>query len=291
VRSALEQSHPVSEIVIVDDASSDDTAAVVRQLAEQNSRIKLLESATNAGPAHARNQGFAMATGDWIAVLDADDAYLPDRIARMIAVSEGADIVADRFLFYDAQKDEIGQPLTAPSDGWDDIDMLAFVEVRRGYQSYGLLKPMFRRAFIEKHRLAYPENCRHGEDYFFVAEALAAGAIYRLLRWPGYLYTMRNAGWSRTAVDYKGLAANHRAFAGRADLNLSPAVRAKMMERVSYAEELHVRHMVKTAARKRRFREVLWLAVRHHAARKMMAAAAVRRVVRTFGRASSPQKS
>ena len=57
--------------------SKDGTTAVVRRMAEKDSRIRLIESEENRGPARARNVGFRAAKGDWIVIQDSDDAWAP----------------------------------------------------------------------------------------------------------------------------------------------------------------------------------------------------------------------
>ena len=71
----------VGEIIIVDDGSSDDSANIARQLAAQNKSIKFFQhpDKKNHGPAASRNMGIRNASFDFIAFLDADDYYLPDR--------------------------------------------------------------------------------------------------------------------------------------------------------------------------------------------------------------------
>jgi glycosyltransferase involved in cell wall biosynthesis len=82
IRSALEQTVPPWEIVVVDDGSTDATGDVLRSF---GSGIKALRQA-NRGVARARNAGAALATGQLLAFLDADDAWLPPKLERQIAV-------------------------------------------------------------------------------------------------------------------------------------------------------------------------------------------------------------
>ncbi len=72
VASARAQSYPVAEIIVVDDASSDGTAAVAERLG-----VTVVRQPENRGPSAARNAGVARAAGDVVAILDADDAWLP----------------------------------------------------------------------------------------------------------------------------------------------------------------------------------------------------------------------
>lgn len=78
IESVLRQTHPPSEIIVVDDGSTDNTAEVIRGFA---GRVKLIEQA-NAGASAARNAGIEAATGDWIAFLDGDDEWLDQRLEK-----------------------------------------------------------------------------------------------------------------------------------------------------------------------------------------------------------------
>lgn len=80
------------EWVVVDDGSTDGTAALVRELAEHDPRIRLVSYTPNRGRAHARTQALAAARGDWMVVWDVDDVYYPDRLAHIAAARrEGYD--------------------------------------------------------------------------------------------------------------------------------------------------------------------------------------------------------
>lgn len=83
VRSVLESTFRDLELLVVDDASSDDGLARIRAVGDR--RIRILESPVNTGRAAAANRGFEAARGEYIAVLDADDRMLPDRLERQVA--------------------------------------------------------------------------------------------------------------------------------------------------------------------------------------------------------------
>ena len=82
VRSVLAQTFADFELLVVDDASTDGGLDTVKAIGDP--RIRILESAVNMGRAAAANRGYDAATGEYIAVLDADDLMHPDRLAKQV---------------------------------------------------------------------------------------------------------------------------------------------------------------------------------------------------------------
>ena len=95
IRSALAQRLAPQEIVVVDDGSNDGTAEAVRRLAESQPAIRYLQQ-PNKGAAAARNRGMGAATGNWLAFLDSDDEWTPDKLqnaANLVAASPDTEFV------------------------------------------------------------------------------------------------------------------------------------------------------------------------------------------------------
>jgi len=83
--SVTSQEYMNWEHIIVDDASTDATQSVVEALAKRESRIRLIKLPVNSGAAVARNTAIRAAKGRYIAFLDADDLWLPHKLARQVA--------------------------------------------------------------------------------------------------------------------------------------------------------------------------------------------------------------
>ena len=84
IDSVLAQSRKQLELVIVDDCSTDDTAAVIERYARADSRVRPLRLASNSGVATARNAGIAAARGEYLAFLDSDDWWHPRKLELQI---------------------------------------------------------------------------------------------------------------------------------------------------------------------------------------------------------------
>ena len=119
VESALAQTHRDHEVLVIDDGSTDDTAAA---LASYGARIRFIRK-TNGGVSSARNQGIDQARGDAIAFLDSDDEWSPDKLSLQVAVLEARpeiDLVLTSMMVVDRQRRDTGlfsRRSTIPEDG------------------------------------------------------------------------------------------------------------------------------------------------------------------------------
>lgn len=201
VESAFQQRGVALEVIVVDDASTDDTAGAVKALARPG--LVYHRQERNGGPAAARNAGFALATGDWVAVLDADDRFDGQRLAKLVAAAQaaGADIAADNFWITSEQNPGerrlfIDEPL---DEGHEMVGFASYALGNRLFMSrhpYGYLKPLFRRETMTRLGLCYDPALRIGEDYQLVLEALADGAKFLRSRSAGYVYVTRSGSIS-----------------------------------------------------------------------------------------------
>jgi succinoglycan biosynthesis protein ExoO len=192
IASALAQTRPPLEILCVDDCSTDGTRALLEELAAQDQRVRVWQQPHNQGPSAARNRAIEAASGDWIAILDGDDAWRPQRLEAMLAASQDADIVMDNLILHDLAAGVDTRIGHTPQ--WDRrrISLAEFFRnSRSGRFQYSILKPIIRRSFLEAGQLRYPQDQRYGEDLIFYAECLRQGARMLLLRDAYYVYSTR----------------------------------------------------------------------------------------------------
>jgi succinoglycan biosynthesis protein ExoU len=189
----------VRHVVVVDDGSSDDTAARAGQCGAKDGRVIVEQLPSNLGPAAARNVALKISTAPWVAVLDGDDFFLPGRIRRLLAKADGWDFVADELL--QIHEDRVGNETPTPIlsdrhfEPWSlSLEQFVLGNVTRYgilRKELGFLKPLIRRSFLDHHHLRYDEALRLGEDYALYARALALRARFLVVPARGYASVVR----------------------------------------------------------------------------------------------------
>lgn len=195
--SVLAQSHPVDQVLVIDDGSSDNTVNIVQAYARQTgSPIQLIQQ-KNAGPSAARNLGLAHARSELIAFLDADDLWLPSKIERQVACLEAhpqaAGVYCRMFQFH-AQLDDLGR--RQPQNQMDDPSLEHLLLTMCIQSSTTLI----RRSALEG--LRFDESIRAAEDSLFFADIRLRGT-WRMIDEP--LTAYRVHGIQLTAGDQHAL--------------------------------------------------------------------------------------
>ena len=268
------------EIIVADDASTDDSAAVAEAMAAADPRIRVVRLAQNAGKPHAMNLMTAQARGDWLAVLDADDAYAPDRLACLIAAAEahGTDMAADNLRYVDAglpaDASGFGAVLRTAFDTSEPDRVIALSDLVAAADSYaefdyGILKPVIRRAFVEAHGLAYHEDSRLAEDFTYLLDYMVAGGRTVLCSAALYDWTMPfgtlSRQWTQTGAgawryDYRGALRANAHYIAMMQARGQHAVVAMLRRRgAQYAVMVHYIDAQRSAAEGRRAEALLTL--------------------------------
>lgn len=88
IRSLTMQDYRDIEIIVVDDASTDDTSSVVKDLAEHDSRIRLIQHKKNAGTLASRKSGILASHGSYVMLIDQDDALAPNALTSLMLFAQ-----------------------------------------------------------------------------------------------------------------------------------------------------------------------------------------------------------
>jgi len=109
LESVILQSFTDWECIVVDDASSDGSATLLERFAARESRIRPIFQAINEGAAAARNVGLAAVRGSYLAFLDADDLWMPEKLARQLEFMRetGAALVHTSYLLVDEKGEQL----------------------------------------------------------------------------------------------------------------------------------------------------------------------------------------
>jgi len=151
LKSCLSQSFDDFEVIVVDDASTDDSVQVAR--AFNDPRLRLICHATNRGVGPARNTGADNALGEWIVPLDSDDELLPDALKRMYGRAKESGVDIDRLQFMVQGDDGRFSPDPPLKDEvWEYKDYIRWLERSSGRPSETL--PIARRRTFNQVRYA-----------------------------------------------------------------------------------------------------------------------------------------
>lgn len=177
IESVLAQSHKNFELIIIDDHSSDQTAEVIAQY--DDPRIKFIRHSTNAGACNTINEGIQKACGDFVAILNSDDIFTPNRLERLLEVAQqesAAFIATDVELI-----DENGSVLRDKNHWWVEwVDSLRSLYASSGDLVQALLAGNFfistSNFFIKREvfrLIGLFHDYRYTSDYEFILRCLA----------------------------------------------------------------------------------------------------------------------
>jgi succinoglycan biosynthesis protein ExoO len=287
IESALQQTEPDFEMIIVDNASTDATRAVVEDYAYRDPRIRLISSSENFGAGHGRNVGIRAATGEWVAILDADDWFHPDRLEFLLdaADRDSADLVADNQFFMMDGADKPHRVLR--TDRAPGLHHLSVDDILRGDRcgrigNLGLLKPIFRRRFLERHGIEYDVSPGLGEDFYILIKCLRHTPFLLFDVTPLYYYRIHPKSWSNslTMEAVRGMRTLHERNVGLFEPSDAP-VTARLMRRRGRQIDRYVAYRVLVDPIKRgNLRKALRRMVANPTALPMLAEGLVRYMIR-----------
>lgn len=183
VKSAIDQTRPPSEIIIVENGSSDHTLLIAERLAEVHPSVTVMQSET--GVSNARNLGIKSATSDYIAFLDADDTYYTDALYTLghFLDRHPVDFVKGNLVHDFSDVTRIWRPslraYNVPRSIEMEPDYSDFVAIYCG---------LYRRSFLSRFETPFPIDVHTAEDRVFVWDTLLSGSTFIHIDKVVYLY-------------------------------------------------------------------------------------------------------
>jgi hypothetical protein len=214
LRSVRSQTHRALEVLVVDDGSTDGTAAVAERHVGEDHRVRLIRQ-PNGGVAKARNRAIAEAKADLIAPVDADDLWHPEKIERQLAALDSHPNVGLVYTWF-AKIDQLGRIIELEQRAVSEGNVLAALCVTNvvGHAS----SPLMLRAAIEKAggydeslRARGAQGCEDNELYL----AIASDYDFALVR--EFLVGYRDMP--------QGMSSDYRQMLRSRDLSVQPTLR------------------------------------------------------------------
>lgn len=165
IKSVLEQTYSLWELYIIDDCSEDNTVNIVKKYMSQDQRIHLLKLKKNMGVAHARNEGIKSSRGKYIAFLDSDDIWLPQKLDKQICFMQDHQIGISFTQYRQFYTNQLSCGRLIDVDEWIDYENLL-----KG-NTIGCLTVMINREYIPDIKMP---SVRH-EDYLTWLNILKSG--------------------------------------------------------------------------------------------------------------------
>lgn len=214
VKSILNQTFGDFEFIIVDDSTEENYEEILKSFGDE--RIKYFKNDVNNGPGPARNTGIRMSQGEFVAIVDSDDVYMPNRFELQLKFFEQhPDISLTAGAFKYSNNGKIPSVLEKDED--IKVYMLFNAPIANPVA-------MFRRdVFLEKN-LFYPNVHKFGEDYDLWLDAMFAGVKMANLKELLMTYTRRSGQLSKAKEDYqiKSLKEIYQKTLTRFGLNPTP---------------------------------------------------------------------
>ncbi len=238
--SLIAQTLPRWEWIVVDDGSTDDTQAVLSELAARDPRVRVVRQ-ENSGQGAARNRGFEESRGRFVQFLDADDRLLPEKLAthvRFLEEHPETDIVYSEVAYFRSEEPERLMPSLHGKLSRSTMQRVHGVdEARVRLDHYNIImtpSALLRREVFSAEARFHP-TARLGEDYDFWIRAAASGCRFDFLETDAPLAAIRSHGTStsrRFEVMTRGMIVVAHAFENSPLLERWPGARLPLIYEV-----------------------------------------------------------
>lgn len=215
ITSVLNQTFRDFELLIVDDGSNDRSRYIIQEYARQDSRIRFFFHKENLGVSAARNTALQIAEGEWIAIIDSDDVWHKERLAKLINILENDVFVSDDILIcFDRCGDLIPwetcfQRYHIKFGNNYILEMDLKTYLRKNAPPLRILFPAF---VVRDYGLRFPEGCQLDDDLEFYCNLFRLGLRLRLFREALYFYRLTPNSLTARENILKNFAQSEKVF-------------------------------------------------------------------------------
>lgn len=191
ISSVLNQTFQSLELIICNDGSTDNTEELIRSFKDE--RIVLIANDSSQGEGPARDNAISNARGEWLAVIDADDVWMPQRLENLLEATGGEPVLIfdDLMECHDGPTGLVrwrrlrGNGAFGETHGRTiDVEVDSYLRAHRL-----LIKPLLPKQVVVQHRIEHGRS-RFGADTRFFLQVIATGIKLRYLPEPLYLYRL-----------------------------------------------------------------------------------------------------
>ena len=221
IQSVLDQLYSNWELLVVDDASTDSSLQIAREFAEKDSRIRVFSQSENGGVTAARNKALKMAGGDYLAFLDADDLWDPEKLLKQVdhMTTYNYQICYCAYRRVNEEGRIVGRVSPPPRVTYSDMLKSNFIGNLTGIYNAKVLGKQYLEDFGHEDYVAWLELIKVAGEAFSVNEELASYRVYRgstssnklrTITWQWRIYRESQAlGWVKSAwlIGYYGIYA------------------------------------------------------------------------------------
>jgi glycosyltransferase involved in cell wall biosynthesis len=218
VEKILHRDYRDFELILVDDGSTDDSLALMRELSEDDSRVRIF-SQSNSGPAAARNLGLSQARGEYLMFIDSDDDFSGAIFTTMVETIERkhSDMVVcsyDRVESSGSHDPQIFTPRTIARDPQDPEEFPAQILESLGSSGalYNLWGKIYRTSIIRSNDLRFRDDLRFGEDLLFNLDYYLHASAIDFIDAILYFYHVGDGEFSQNSLNYAFRQANQQAL-------------------------------------------------------------------------------
>ncbi len=183
IRSVIMQTYSNWELIVIDDFSSDSTAEIVKALCKEDKRVRYVKNSQNIGTAKTRNRGLDLCKGDFVALLDSDDIWYPEKLEKQLALAESteADIVYCSYGIIDEYGEKLCNDFIVPeTTTYEKTLIRSVISCSTALFTRNIVdKYRFRTDYYHEDLIMWIEMMRDGNRAFGVTEVIADYRVSR----------------------------------------------------------------------------------------------------------------